>query len=117
MMSRLLFLPLVAGLAVAAAPPETDGEGQVLAERRLRACLSANGAGGQTTFDGALQAARAACRPQINALRDVRVIHATAGLEPAAARVVERRVTIALNNEIAHAVADFSGMPVPHAHH
>jgi hypothetical protein len=118
MTSRLLMLPLLASFAIAAAPPlEADAESATLAERRLRACLSTNATGGHTTLEAAVLSARVACKPQINDVRDVRIIAATAGLAPDAARVVERRLTRQLNDEVAHAIANFSGLPVPHAHH
>ncbi len=114
---RLLILPLTALLTVAAAPPLDADEGLVQAERRLRACLAASSGDGQGTLEAAVVSARSACLTQIRAVRDQRVIDATAGLAPEAAVVVERRVTRALNNEIAQAIANFSGLPVPHAHH
>lgn len=115
MTARTIILPFFALLAGAAAAPPLDGnEGQVLGERRLRACLAANS--GQGTLEAAVAAARAACASQIRNVRDQRVVDATAGLAPEAALVVERRVTRALNNEIAQAVANFTGLPLPHAH-
>ena len=116
MNARIAVLPLIALAAIAAAPPlEADGESTTLAERRLRACLSASVSDGQPTLETAIVSARAACKPQINDLLDLRIIHATAGLEYGAARVVERRVTAALNQEIAVAVAHFAGLPRPNA--
>ncbi|MGX7951154.1 hypothetical protein ACWPM1_01200 [Tsuneonella sp. HG249] len=113
---RTLILPLIALGAVAAAPPlEADSESATQAERRLRACVSAN-ASGHGTIEAAILHTRAACKPQINDLRDVRIIAVTSGLEPDAARVAEQRVTRELNNEIAHAIANFSGLAAPHAH-
>ena len=73
------------GNAVAAAPPlEADSESATQAERRLRACVSAN-ASGHGTIEAAILHTRAACKPQINDLRDVRIIAVTSGLEPDAA--------------------------------
>lgn len=111
-------LPLLALAAISAAPPlEAASESQTLAERRLRACLTTHASGAGPSLEAAILATRAACKPQIDDLRDVRVIEATAGLDPDAARVVERRVTRDLNNEIAHAIADFAGFSTTHAHH
>jgi hypothetical protein len=116
MMSRLLTLPLLAAVTIGAAPPKPDGEGLVLAERRLRACLEAHASPRHGALDAAIAAARTACRPQIENLRDVRILEATAGLEHAEAEIVERRVTRKLNNEIAFAVASHTGLPAPDAH-
>ena len=111
-------LPLLALAAISAAPPlEAASESQTQAERRLRACLTTHASGAGPSLEAAILATRAACKPQIDAVRDVRIIEATAGLAPDAARVVEQRVTRELNNEIAHAIANFSGLSESHAHH
>jgi len=118
MTSRLLILPLLALGAIAAAPPpEGAQESTTQAERRLRACLSSNASGAHRTIEAAILSTRAACKPQIDDALDARIIAATAGLEPDAAQVVQRRLTTKLNNEVAHAIANFSGLPAPHADH
>jgi hypothetical protein len=115
MTSRTLILGLAALFGVSAAPPPEGGrESTTQAERRLRACLVTH-SGGQATLEAALLAARSACKSQIESLLDIRIIHATAGLEYGAARVVERRVTGALNQEIALAVANFTRLPATNA--
>lgn len=116
MMLQQIVLPLIALGAVSAAPPQAaEGEGTTQAERRLRACLSASAGDERAAFEEALLSARAACKRQIDDVRDMRIIAATAGLEPEAARVIDQRVARQLNNEIAHAVAHFTGLPVSHA--
>ena len=119
MMYRTIALSLLAALAVSAAPPvaAAASEKSVQAERRLRACLSTHASHGAATIEAAVLATRAACKPQIDAARDVRIIEATAGLDPQAAQVVAQRVTRTHNNEIAQAIATFSGLPTSHAHH
>lgn len=113
---RLIALPPLAAGAIAAAPPPTGDESQVLAERRLRACLETNASARHGDLAAAVTAARAACQPQIDDARDVRVLEATAGLDPAEAQVVERRVNRKLNDEIARAVANFTGLAPTNAH-
>ena len=111
-----IILPLLAAALLDAAPRVDAAEESVtLAERRLRACLSANASGGHSTIEAAVLSTRAACKPQIDAARDQRIIAATAGLDPAASQAVTQRVTRELNNEIAHAIANFSGLPLPYA--
>ena len=119
MNSRTLIMPLLAACAIAAAPPvaAAGDESTTQAERRLRACLSTHASDGHGTIEAAVLSTRAACAPQINKVRDARILAATAGLDAEAALVVERRVTRELNNEVAHAIANFSGLPVSHAHH
>ncbi|MXO75384.1 hypothetical protein GRI40_09180 [Altererythrobacter aerius] len=112
-------LSLLALGAVAAAPPleAVSGESLTQAERRLRACLSANASGGHATLEAAVLSTRVACKPQIDGARDARIVAATAGLGPDEAQAIARRVTRELNNEIAHAIANFSGLSAHHAHH
>ena len=109
--SRIILLPLIAACTVAGAPPiEPGSESQVLAERRLRACLWAHRSR-QADLTAATIAVRAACKPQIDDVRDVRVHHASAGLAPEQAQIIERRVTRRLGDEIAVAVANLNGLP------
>lgn len=116
LIARTAILTLFAVATTGAAPPNTGGEGEVLAERRLRACLEAHSSPRHPTLAAAIAAARTACRKQIEDLRDVRVLEATAGLEHAEGEIVERRVARKLNNEIAAAVANHTGLPVTDAH-
>lgn len=114
MMGRTIILSLAAVLAVSSAPPvDPSGERTTHADRRLRACLSASAGDGHTALETAILAARAACKSQIDTVRDARILAATAGLESAAVPVVERRVTRQLDAEIARAVATFAGLPPP----
>ena len=110
-----IILPLLAASLIGAAPPRDAAESLTHSERRLRACLSTHASDGHRTIEAAVLATRAACKPQIDALRDERVIAATAGLEPAAAQAVTQRVTRELNAEIAQAIANFTGLPLSHA--
>jgi hypothetical protein len=100
-----------AALMVAAgAFASEDGTGQQ-AEDRLRGCLLAgSSAAPRTSLAAALQSTRAFCRPQINALAQERTTTATAGLDGVAAEDVRKQTLRQLNNEIAYAVANFTGL-------
>lgn len=119
MTARPVLLPLLALAAISAAPPveAAADESTTQAERRLRACLSTHASGGSATVEAAVLATRAACKPQIDDLRDQRILAATVGIDPEEFEVVARRVTRELNNEIAFAIADFAGFSTTHAHH
>jgi hypothetical protein len=97
---------------VLAAPALADEVPRDLAESRLRGCLLA-GASSADRFAG-LEATiirvRAYCGAQINRVRDQRVAAASAGLKGSEAKAARARATRALNDEIAHAVANFSGL-------
>jgi hypothetical protein len=106
MAAALLALALSAP-AVADEPLPSD-----LAEARLRGCLLA-GASSAEPASG-LQATvirvRAYCGAQITRVRDQRVAAATAGLRGSDAKAARDRAIRTLNDEIAHAVANFSGL-------
>ena len=81
------------------------------AEKRLRACLVAgSSAAPRSGLSAAIPSVRAFCTPQINRVRDDRVADATAGLTGPAARRAENGAVRALNNEIAYAIANFTGL-------
>ena len=88
-----------------AASPEAD------AERTLRGCLTAGSSGApRTSLEHAIIAIRALCGPQIGDLREIRVRRATAELEGQAAEDAEKRTIRQLNDEIAYAVANLTGL-------
>ena len=99
-------------LALAAPAAANDALAKDLAETRLRGCLLAGASSAETT--GGLQATiirvRAYCGAQINRAREMRVLAATANLSGEEARAAKARVIRELNNEIAHAIANFSGL-------
>ena len=83
------------------------------AEERLRGCLiTGAGAAPRTSLREAVAGTRAFCLPQIRRVQRDRVALATAGLEGDAASEAEKRTIRALNNEIALAIANFTGLTV-----
>ena len=83
------------------------------AEERLRGCLiTGAGAAPRTSLRDAIAGARAFCLPQIRRVQRDRVALATTGLEGDARDDAEKRTIRALNNEIAHAIANFTGLTV-----
>ena len=104
---------LLALSAVALATPALadDDISPDLAESRLRGCLLAGASGtGQTQLQAAVIQARAYCGAQINRVQAQRIAAATEGLKGDAAETAKTRAIRALNDEIAHAVANFSGL-------
>ena len=114
-----LFLPFAAlAVLLPIAGHAEDESPQALAEKRLRGCLAAGATsapGG--TLAAALASARAFCGPQINTVAGYRVEAATQGLEGEAAEEAKTRALRTLNNEIAYAVANFTGLAHHHAAH
>lgn len=106
--------PLFAGaLALAVAAPVTaqDNVAPDLAESRLRGCLLAgSSAAPNAGLQQTVVAVRAFCAPQIKRVRQHRVEAATAGLKDAAAKDAEKAAIFALNDEIARAIANFTGL-------
>ena len=73
------------------------------AETRLRGCLQAGAAGApRTGLRDAVVATRALCAPQIKRVR--------ANLTDEAAERAEQQATLELNDEIALAIANFTGL-------
>ncbi|MEZ5683445.1 hypothetical protein [Novosphingobium sp.] len=99
-------------MLVMAAPAQADQPlGPDLAESRLRGCLLAgSSAVSRPDLQGAVIQVRAFCGAQINRVRDLRVAAAKQGLKDADAREAEDRAIRALNQEIAEAVANFTGL-------
>ena len=107
-MKRLL--PLFAALALTA-PALADDIPADLAESRLRGCLLAGASGtGQTQLEAAVIQVRAYCGAQINRVQRYRVAAATEGLSGNEAEAAKTRAIRALNEEIALAVANFTGL-------
>ena len=109
MTRTLLALALAAGLAWPLAaqedlPPD-------LAEQRLRGCLLAGAsAAPRTGLTEAVVAVRSFCTPQIKRVRNHRVAAATGGLKGEARKSAEDRAIRALNDEIALAISNFTGL-------
>jgi len=99
----------ILALATPAAAQETLSPQQ--AETRLRGCLQAGAAGApRTGLREAVIAVRALCTPQIERVRANRVAAATQGLTEEDAARAEKRATRELNDEIARAIANFTGL-------
>jgi hypothetical protein len=103
---------LALALALSAAfPAVAADEAADLAESRLRGCLLAgSSAAPQTGLREAIISVRSFCAPQIKRVRADRVKAATAGLSGDSRKAAEERTTLALNDEIARAIANFTGL-------
>jgi hypothetical protein len=106
-------LTILAALALAAPAVAEDPVPLDLAESRLRGCLLAGASSAEPAagVQATIIRVRAYCGAQINRAREMRVLAATASLSGEAARKAKARVTRELNAEIAHAIANFSGLP------
>lgn len=107
---RILFaLSLSASLAMPVAAQEDLSPEH--AQERLRGCLlTGSSAAPRTDLRAAILSVRAFCGPQINRVRDHRVAVATQGLQGEAAKTAKERTIRALNDEIAKAIANFTGL-------
>ena len=104
-----LSILLALTLTVPATAQETLSPEQ--AEARLRGCLQAGAAGApRTGLREAVVAVRTLCPPQIRWVRVNRVAAATQGLTEEDAARAEKRATRELNDEIALAIANFTGL-------
>ena len=105
----MLSLALVAMLA-------TPGAGQEdltpeHAEQRLRGCLlTGASAAPRSDLRSAIIAVRTFCAPQIKRVRHDRVAAATSGLSGEATKDAEHHAIRALNDEIALAISNFTGL-------
>ena len=82
-----------------------------IAESRLRGCLLAgSSAAPVTNLRDAVVSVRSFCATHIKRVRENRVEAATAGLSGAAAENAEENASRALNDEIALAIANFTGL-------
>jgi phage-related minor tail protein len=95
-----------------AAPALADNVPSDLAESRLRGCLLAGASSADPVagLEATIIRTRAYCGAQISRVRDQRVAAATAGLTGSDAKAARDRAIRALNDEIAHAIANFSGL-------
>ncbi|NCP19591.1 MAG: hypothetical protein GW855_10595 [Erythrobacter sp.] len=81
------------------------------AETRLRGCLQAGAAGApRTGLRAAVLATRALCAPQIKRVEAQRIAAATQGLTGDEAIDAEKQAVLELNDEIALAIANFTGL-------
>lgn len=99
-------------LALSVAPSTTHASPEAeLAEQRLRGCLLAGAsAAPRSGLEAAVIAVRSFCAPQIKRVREDRVDTATQGLKGDAAKAAEVRAIRTLNDEIALAIANFTGL-------
>ena len=104
---------LAATLAFAAAMPAAaqDDIAPDLAESRLRGCLLAGASAAPATgLREAVISVRAFCKPQIDRVQRIRVGIARQGLSGQRAQDAEDAAVRALNDEIALAVSNFTGL-------
>ncbi|WP_057882236.1 hypothetical protein [Tsuneonella troitsensis] len=109
-MIRVAAIPALAMLAFA---PAFAGDAftDSLAESRLRGCLLAGASSaGQSDLAGKVIEVRAFCGAQIARVRDQRVAAATANLRGEEAEAAKAAATRTLNDEIARAIANFTGL-------
>jgi hypothetical protein len=96
-----------------AAPALADDLPRDLAESRLRGCLLAGASStGQTQLEAAVIQVRAYCGAQIRRVQEQRVAAAIEGLRGDEAEAARASAVRALNDEIAQAVANFSGLQI-----
>lgn len=108
-MMRLLAAMLAMTVAVPVAAQEAVPAD--LAESRLRGCLLAgSSAAPQTALGEAVISVRTFCAPQIARVRHMRVAAATRGRSAQDSIDAENAATLALNDEIVRAVANFTGL-------
>jgi len=104
-------LPILVLLALATPAMSQESLSPEQAETRLRGCLQAGAAGApRTGLRDAVVATRAFCAPQIRRVRANRLAAATQGLTGEAAERAARQATQELNDEIALAIANFTGL-------
>lgn len=114
-MNRAGFISLMSvallGSALGTAAMATDAQDHDAVEARLRGCVAAGAASApKTALANAVQHDRALCGPQITDLAEIRAGVAAAGLSGEAAEEAKARALRELNNEIAFAVANFTGL-------
>ncbi len=106
---QLALILAVAGTL--AAPSAARPADYAQAEKRLRSCLVAGSVNApHASLAQAVPAVRALCAREIKTMRELRVTAATAGLDPRAAEQAEARAVRKLNEEIALAIANFTGL-------
>jgi hypothetical protein len=111
-MKAINFLALATALvAIPAFASGTVEHDHDAAEKRLRGCLAAGAASApKTSLASALQSVRGFCGPQIADLAAFRAREATEGLSGEAAEEARQRAVRKLNDEIAIAVSNFTGL-------
>ncbi|MGB7373592.1 hypothetical protein [Pontixanthobacter sp.] len=94
-----------------AMPASAAGEAAEPAAARLNGCLLAGSSGApRTNLREAVISVRSFCAPQIKRVRTQRVEAATKGLSEEAGKAAEDQAIRALNDEIALAIANFTGL-------
>lgn len=110
-MRRILTVSLLAAALLGSVAHASDTDQQDSAEKRLRGCIAAGAsAAPKVSLAGAIQHVRAFCGPQIGDVAEIRVSEATEGLSGQEAEEAKARARRGLNNEIAYAVANFTGL-------
>lgn len=110
-MKRIPAVLALLGAVIATPAVAQDDVPPDLAESRLRGCLLAGAsAAPATNLQSAVVSVRSFCGAQIKRVRTHRVDAATAGLDGEAAKRAAEKATRDLNNEIALAIANFTGL-------
>ena len=106
-----LSLALAAGLVSSPTLSAQETLSPQQAETRLRGCLQSGSAGApRTGLRAAVVAVRALCKPQIDRVADDRVASATTGFTGDDAEQAKKHAIRQLNDEIALAIANFTGL-------
>ena len=110
-MRRLLTVSLLATALLGPVAHASDTDQPDSAEKRLRGCLAAGASTEpKVSLASAVQHVRALCGPQIGDVSEERVSAATKGLSGDEAEEAKARTIRELNNEIAFAIANFTGL-------
>lgn len=110
-MTHVLTVSLLATALLGSVAHASDADRQDSAEKRLRGCIAAGASTApKASLASAVQHVRTFCGPQIGNLVEFRVSGATEGLSDAEAEEAKARTIRELNNEIAYAVANFTGL-------
>ena len=110
-MKRVLTVSLLATALLGSVAHASDADRQESAEKRLRGCIAAGASTApKASLANAIQHVRAFCGPQIGDVAEIRVSEATEGLSGEEAEEARVRTIRELNNEIAFAIANFTGL-------
>ncbi len=105
------FISVMSAALLSSAALAADAHDHDAVEKRLRGCIAAGAASApKTSLAPAVQHVRALCGPQIADLADIRAHAASVGLSGEAAEEARSKALRQLNNEIAFAVANFTGL-------
>ncbi|MFC0589858.1 hypothetical protein ACFFF7_10570 [Novosphingobium aquiterrae] len=108
-LALIVATPVLAAQPLPAATEQTPSAD--LVESRLRGCLLAgSSATDQPDLRTAVVQVRSFCGSQIARVRDRRIADATRGLSGAQAEAAANRTILALNDEIARAIASITGL-------